>query len=75
MAPEETPFANRDPKEFGCDLSPGYAIFFEKILGFARELFAGDGPPQDANGLPFRCHCHFLGPAPAGNRLLQGRAR
>ena len=40
---EETPFAKRDPKEFGYDLSPGYAIFFEKILSFARKLVAGDG--------------------------------
>lgn len=40
---EETPFPKRDPKEFGYDLSPGYAIFFERILNFARKLVAGDG--------------------------------
>jgi superfamily II DNA or RNA helicase len=42
---EDTPFPKRDPKEFGYDLSPGYALFFEKILSFARKLVAGNGAP------------------------------
>lgn len=43
---DETPFPKRDPKEFGYDLSPAYAHFFEKILGFARKLVSGDGAPE-----------------------------
>ena len=39
---EETPFAKRDPKEFGYDLSPAYAQFFDQVLDFARKLVAGD---------------------------------
>jgi len=41
---EDTPFPKRDPKEFGYDLTPKYAAFFEDILGFARKLISGDNP-------------------------------
>ena len=39
---EDTPFPKRDPKEFGYDLSPRYAAFFNDILNFARKLVSGE---------------------------------
>ena len=35
---EDTPFPKRDPGEFNYDLSEDYAIFFDRILEFARSL-------------------------------------
>lgn len=40
---ETTPFPKRDPGEFDYDLSPRYAVLFDKVLEFARKLVAGDG--------------------------------
>ena len=39
---ENTPFPERDSIEWPYELSPGYDIFFEKILAFARQLIAVD---------------------------------
>jgi superfamily II DNA or RNA helicase len=37
---ETTPFPERDPIEWAYDLSPGYDIYFQKILTFAKQLIA-----------------------------------
>lgn len=41
---EDTPFPQRDPKEYGYDLSPQYAAFFNDILAFARKLISEHDP-------------------------------
>lgn len=74
---EETPFPKRDPKEFGYDLSPGYGIFFEKILSFARTLVAGDGAPEGRKRVQYWTALGLLrgvmsSPA-AGVEMLQSR--
>jgi superfamily II DNA or RNA helicase len=39
---DEVPFAERDSKEAGYELSNRYAAFFDRVLDFARKLVAGD---------------------------------
>ena len=42
---EKTPFPKREGFEWPYDLSPGYALFFEQILDFAKKLVASDTDP------------------------------
>lgn len=74
---EETPFPKRDPKEFGYDLSPGYASFFDQILSFARKLVAGDDAPAGRQRVQYWTALGLLrgvmsSPA-AGMEMLQSR--
>lgn len=74
---EETPFPKRDPKEFGYDLSPGYAIFFERILSFARKLVAAGDDSEGRKRVQYWTALGLLrgvmsSPA-AGVEMLQSR--
>lgn len=76
---ETTPFAKRDSKEFGYDLSPKYADFFDQILAFARKLISGDGQKERQKRVQYWTALGLLrgvmSSPDAGVEMLQGRLK
>ncbi|HEY2343306.1 MAG TPA: helicase-related protein, partial [Chthoniobacteraceae bacterium] len=70
---DEVPFAERDAKEAGYELSARYASFFDRVLDFARKLVSGDATKRGHYWAALGLLRGVMSSPDAGVEMLRGK--